>query len=182
MANVILGLLLIRQMSLYDLVKGFESGVSLFYSASTGSIKRALDTLLTRGLVEVASVEPGARGRKVYRPTDAGRTEFQAWMRSDLTGSDLEAAVLSRLYFLGLLPAEERAPALRRIITRVEAHLSTLTTIKTQADSSTVPEELRDVATHQLATLDYGISSDRFTLEWFREHLRRLEASTATED
>lgn len=182
MANVILGLLLIRQMSLYDLVKGFEAGVSLFYSASTGSIKRALDTLLARKLVEVASVEPGARGRKMYRVTDAGHAEFHAWMRGDLSGSDLEAAILSRLFFLGLLPAEERGPVLRKIIARVETHLATLASIQAQVDSHTIPDDVRDVATHQLATLDFGLSSGRFTLEWFQEHLRRHEASSPTED
>ena len=66
MAHVILGLLLIAPQSLYGLVKAFEAGVSLFYSASSGSIKRALDGLLAQGLIEVASVEP----RVFYRWLD----------------------------------------------------------------------------------------------------------------
>ncbi|MEE2047557.1 PadR family transcriptional regulator, partial [Nocardiopsis tropica] len=100
MAHVILGLLLIAPQSFYDLIKGFEAGVALFYSASSGSIRRALDSLLARGAIEVASVEPGGRGRKVYRVTGAGREEFRAWMTGDPTGSDLETAALSRLFFL----------------------------------------------------------------------------------
>src|SRR5690606_21348042 len=103
MAHVILGLLLIAPQSLYDLVKSFEAGVSLFYSASSGSIKRALDGLLAQGLIEVASVEPSARGKKVYRVTDSGREEFRSWMTGELAGPDLETAALPRLFFLGLL-------------------------------------------------------------------------------
>lgn len=37
------------------------------------------------------------------------------------------------------------------------------------------PEEHRDLATHQRATLDYGIASHRFTLDWFRDHIDRHE-------
>lgn len=103
MANVILGLLLLSPMSLYDLLQAFGAGVSLVYSASSGSIKRALDDLVARGLVEVDQVRPGARGRKVHRVNDAGRQAFETWMRSELTEPDSERAVLSRLYFLGLL-------------------------------------------------------------------------------
>ena len=40
---VILGLLHIARMSLYDLMKAFEAGASLFYGSSAGSIKRSLD-------------------------------------------------------------------------------------------------------------------------------------------
>ncbi|MEU7609999.1 helix-turn-helix transcriptional regulator [Micromonospora sp. NPDC049204] len=175
MAHVILGLLLITPQTFYDLIKGFEAGVALFYSASSGSIKRALDTLLTRGLIEVASTEAGGRGRKVYRVTDAGRQEFHAWMTGELTGSDLETAALSRLYFLGLLKPDERVPALRGVTGRIENDLARLSALATHLRDLEVPEEHRDLATHQRATLDYGIAAHRFTLDWFRDHINRHE-------
>lgn len=175
MANVILGLLLIAPQSLYDLVRAFEAGVSLFFSASSGSIKRALDTLLARGLIEVASVEPGARGRKVYRVTGAGRAEFRSWMTGALTGSDLEAAALPRLYFLGLLDPAERAGVLHRINARIDADLARLQALQQRLDGIEVADEHRDVATHQLATLDYGLAAHRFARDWFRAHLERHE-------
>ena len=53
MSHVILGLLMLWPQSLYELTKNFEAGVSLFYSASTGSIKRALDGLLADGRIAV---------------------------------------------------------------------------------------------------------------------------------
>jgi DNA-binding PadR family transcriptional regulator len=175
MAHVILGLLLITPRTFYDLIKVFEAGVALFYSASPGSIKRALDTLLTRGFIEVASVEAGGRGRKVYRLTDAGRQDFRAWMTGELAGPDLETAALSRLYFLGLLEPAERVPVLRRITARIESGLATLTALDTHLDTLDVPEEHRDLATHQRATLDYGIAAHRFMLDWFRDHIDRHE-------
>ncbi|RAY11021.1 PadR family transcriptional regulator [Actinomadura craniellae] len=176
MAHVILGLLLIAPQSLYDLIKGFEAGVALFYSASSGSIKRALDTLLARGLIEVASVEAGGRGRKVYRLTDAGRHEFHAWMTGEPVGPDLETAALSRLYFLGLLEPAERASVLRRITARIETDLAGLSALDRHLDTLDVPEEHRDLATHQRAALEYGIAAHRFALDWFRDHIDRHES------
>lgn len=175
MAHVILGLLLIAPQSFYDLIKNFEAGVGLLYSASSGSIKRALDTLLARGATEVASIEPGGRGRKVYRPTDVGRSEFHAWMTAEPTGPDLETAALSRLYFLGLLEPDQRAPALHRITARIQTELAALEDLDERLGALSFPAEHRDLVTHQRATLDYGLASHRFMLAWFRDHTERQE-------
>ncbi|WP_341715800.1 PadR family transcriptional regulator [Micromonospora sp. FIMYZ51] len=173
MAHVILGLLLIAPQSLYDLIKSFEAGVGLFYSASSGSIKRALDTLLDKGRIEVASTEPGGRGKKVYRVTEAGRQEFHRWMTGELSGADLEAVALPRLFFLGLLDPEERLPVLRRIQQRAATDLAELTALKSRLDAVEVPAEFRDVAAYQLVTLDYGIASGRHALTWLNDLVDR---------
>jgi DNA-binding PadR family transcriptional regulator len=173
MAHVILGMLLISQQSLYDLIKTFGQTVSLFYSASAGSIKRALDGLLSRGLIEVASIDAGARGRKVYRVTGAGREEFRTWMTGELVGTDTEAAALSRLYFLGLLAPQERGPVLERIVESYESDLARLTALDEQIDARNVPEGYQDVFDYQRATLDYGLAAQRFAIAWFRAQAER---------
>ncbi|WP_016697985.1 PadR family transcriptional regulator [Actinoalloteichus spitiensis] len=178
MAHVILGLLLIAPQSYYGLVKGFEASVALFYSASSGSIKRALDSLLTRGLIEVASTQAGGRGKKTYQVTAAGRQEFHTWMAGELCGKDLESAALSRLYFLGLVQPPERVAILRRIEARVEHDLAKFSRLDEQLDTVNVPEGLADVAVNQRATLDYGIASLRFMLNWFRDHADRLDGTS----
>lgn len=167
MAHVILGLLLISPQSLYGLIKAFEAGPSLFYSASSGSIKRALDGLLARDLIEV--VDAGARGKKIYHVTDAGRAEFRSWMLSDITGTDLETAMLSRHFFLGLLEPVDRTQVLQLITARLDADLARLVALDEHLDTVEIPEGYHDVAAYQRATLDYGIASDRFTIDWFRK-------------
>ncbi|MEU2199199.1 PadR family transcriptional regulator [Isoptericola sp. NPDC019482] len=178
MAHVILGLLLLRPASLYDLVKHFEASVSLFYSASSGSIRRALETLLTGGLIEVAEVAPGARGRKTYRVTDAGSADFRAWLTGPVTGPDAEAAVLPRLFFLGLLEPDERAAVLPRLTARVEQDVARLEALEEQLSGQGVPDELADVFAYQRATLDYGLASGRFARDWFRRYAREHDATT----
>lgn len=173
---MILGFLHLRPMSLYDLIRAFEAGVSLFYSASSGSLKRALDGLLAAGRVEVASAAPGPRGRKVYRITPAGEQAFAEWMRSDLTEPDAETAALSRIFFLGLLDASERGDVLRRISSRFEAELGRLEELKATVDTVDIPPELVDVAAYQKATLAYGLASHRFALEWLHTETARADA------
>ncbi|MCK9795331.1 PadR family transcriptional regulator [Isoptericola sp. 4D.3] len=173
MAHVILGLLLLRPQSQYDLVKNFEAAVSLLYSASAGSIRRALETLLAGGLIEVAEVGPGARGRKTYRATGAGREEFHTWMTGPMTGPDAEAAALPRLFFLGLLEPAERADVLPRITARIEKDLGRLEELDERLDVQEVPDELREVFAYQRATLDYGLAASRFALGWFRDLAER---------
>lgn len=171
MAHVILGLLLLRPMSLYDLVRAFSAGVSLFYSASAGSIKRALDDLVARGLVDVDEVRPGTRGRKVHRVNAAGRRAFEAWMRSELTEPDAERAALSRLYFLGLLDAAERPGVVERIQRRSQADLARLEDLGREIDGVEVPEEMAEVARFQRLALEWGIASYRSTRAWVDENL-----------
>jgi DNA-binding PadR family transcriptional regulator len=94
------------------------------------SIRRALDGLLERGLVEVDPAGPGARGRKVFGVTEAGRSEFHGWMTGDPVGPDAEVAVLVRLFFLGPLDGAERGPAMERALARLEAELADLEAIE----------------------------------------------------
>ncbi|MGC0272968.1 PadR family transcriptional regulator [Pseudactinotalea sp. Z1739] len=178
MAHVILGLLLLRPQSLYELIKNVEVGVSLVYSASSGSIKRALDSLLSKGLIEVASVEPGGRGKKTYRTTKAGRQEFHEWMTGEITGPQLELAALPRLFFLGLLEPGDRVPVLRRMQKRAAADLAEFTKLEERLDAMEVPAELSDVFAYQRATLDYGITMGRHAVAWFEALAQRDGAAS----
>lgn len=171
MGNVILGLLLLAPQTLYELKKQFEAGVSLFYSASAGSIRTALLGLLDRGLVTVTEHVENGRNKKTYAITDAGRAEFERWMSEPITGGNVEVAALSRVFFLGLLPdPAARAAILDGIVERTEADLAGLEAYAARLDAAEIPEHWREAFTHQRATLDYGIVQHRTALEWFRRH------------
>jgi DNA-binding PadR family transcriptional regulator len=172
--HVILGLLLMGDQTLYSLKKQFEAGISLFYSASVGSIKRALDALVAQRLIDMTAAPADPRGKKIYAITSAGRSEFAAWMVAPVAGTDAETTALARTFFLGLLPPDERGAVLRAIIERVEGDLAELRAVAAHLDTLELPAEARDIFTHQRATLDYGIGSHEFALSWFRAHEARL--------
>lgn len=167
MQNVILGLLMLAPMSLYDLHRAFTQGISLFYSASFGSIQRALRQLLDGGLV-TAEPEPGnPRGKKVHTIAPAGRRAFHEWMRVPITGGDAETAMLARVFFLGLIEDKgERDRVVTTLRSRVAGDLADLRAAATTLDAQTMPEEFAGVFRFQRATLDYGLQSHELALQW----------------
>lgn len=169
MASVILGLLLLGgPQTIYALNKHFEAGVSLFYRASLGSLRGALNGLLERGEVTfIASVENG-RSKKTYSPTNAGRAAFFTWLTGPITGSDLETQALARTFFLGLLPDDDaRRAVLDTIVTRAEADEAELLAAAQHLDSLEMPPEHAAVFRYQRATLEYGLLSHRLGVEHF---------------
>ena len=169
MAYVVLGLLMLWPQSLYELTKNFGVGVSLFYSASAGSIKRALDQLLADGKIVVTSAQ-GPRGKKIYEISDVGREDFRRWMVEGPMGTGNEA-ILARTYFLGLLDEADRQIVAARVRERMHQHQQRLESLDAQLENAEIPPGLEDVAQYQLATLQYGIVAGRTALAWAEKHL-----------
>lgn len=175
MRFVIIGLLLGGPLSLYEVERRFSSAISLFYSASSGSIQRALRALVEDGHVTVADDPESKRRRRLHRVTTAGREAWRAWMLEPITGSDLEQAMLARVFFLGRLDEQgERMQVLTSIRTRAEAELERLDAIAATRPTDT---QLDQAQAYPFATLDYGVRSTRLALEWVRE----LELANADE-
>lgn len=103
MRYVVLGLLIVAPRTIYQLNKQFQ--VLLFYQASLGSIRTALQALVRDGNATVTETIENGRLKKIYSPTERGIATFQEWMHSPISGSNLDTAMLSRLYFLGLIDA-----------------------------------------------------------------------------
>jgi len=176
MAFVVLGLLLLAPHTIYELNKQFERTISLFYRASLGSLRSALNVLLERGEVEFEEVVERGRAKKVYRPTDAGRAAFLAWLTAPVSGADLETTALSKLFFLGLLPdAAARRAVLDDIVERAAADTSALEAFDAELERMSVPPQFAEVFRYQRATLAYGLGSHRFGRDFFAA-LRDAEA------
>ncbi|MDY0908300.1 PadR family transcriptional regulator [Microbacterium sp. CFBP9034] len=170
MQFVILGLLLLAPMSLYDLHKQFSAGPSLFYSASFGSLQRALRQLVEQGLVTATDAPDSARRRKLHSPTAEGIAAWHSWMHEPIGGAHAETAMLAKVYLLGLLePGQERDDALAALKTSVNAALAELREVARALDAEDVPAPFADVFRYQRATLDYGLRSHEFALEWLNE-------------
>ena len=170
MQYVILGLLLMGPQSLYDLHKQFTQGISLFYSASFGSLQRALTLLVTQGMVTVEEANEGRRGRKLHTITDAGRTMWREWMLAPTTGSDPETTMLAKVFLAGLLPArEDRTEVVARLGERIATDLDQLRGAASAIDSQSVPREYATIFAYQRATLDYGIRAHELAAEWLED-------------
>ncbi|WP_109210378.1 MULTISPECIES: PadR family transcriptional regulator [Microbacterium] len=170
MQQVILGLLILHgPLSLYAVQRHFQQGVSLFYSASFGSIQRALKQLAALGYATVTDAASDARGTKPYTVTDAGRQAWRDWMVSPVAGADAETTMLARVFFLGLLHPQERGPVLDALRSRIDTDLAELETVARSIDAGEIPAQYADVFRFQRATLDYGIRSHRLARDWLED-------------
>ena len=170
MQFVILGLLMIDRMSLYDLHKQFTAGPALFYSASFGSIQRALQHLVATGMVTVADAPGSSRGRKLHTVTDAGRRVWRSWMHEPIGGSNAETALLAKVYLLGLLATDaERREVIVSLRTQVVAARDELSGLAHHLDTLQVDDAYAQTFRYQRATLDYGLRSHELAVRWLDE-------------
>lgn len=169
MQFLILGLLIHGPLSAYELRKRFADGISLFYSASLGSIQRALGILDSQGWATKHVLSDTGRPKHLYAITESGHEAWRDWMLSPITESDAEQSMLARVYLLGSMPPEDRADVVTVLRRRITADLERLTTLRIEIDASPIPEPLRDVARFRRATLDYGVRAHALAAHWLDE-------------
>jgi DNA-binding PadR family transcriptional regulator len=168
---VILGLLSIGPRSGYDIKATVDRSTRYFWAASYGQIYPELRRLEQEGLIEGEDAPNGARRRRIYRLTESGRAELEAWLRSHgrLT-IELRDESLLRIFFAdavgraeGLLLVETR----QRIFEEVLAQLREIDALPGK-DPEFVDLVLR-----------WGIAYTEWEAQWCAEQLERLRGETA---
>ncbi|HLR97218.1 MAG TPA: PadR family transcriptional regulator [Jiangellaceae bacterium] len=107
--HALLGMLADHPASGYDLSRLFETSLKRHaWHARHSQIYPELNRLASEGLVTV--VGQGARGRRTYELTEAGRAEFHHWMLNFPESGVVRNEYSLRLFFLGTLdPGDARA-------------------------------------------------------------------------
>jgi DNA-binding PadR family transcriptional regulator len=107
--SILLGFLMYRSMTGYELRKFFSISFSFFSGLSYGSIYPALGKMEKAGLITMRlEVRDGSPNRKVYTITGAGRKAFLAALRTPLPVERHKNAFLVRLFFFAHLSRQER--------------------------------------------------------------------------
>lgn len=175
MEFVILGLLALRAMTIYDINKALEKGISLFYSASFGSINAAIGKMLTKGWVSAEEKVENGRNKKVFSLTPAGQQAFQTWLGSEIEAEKVKDPALTRLFFMGMLPIEQRVPLLETHLNNLRQTLDALNIVYGESVAKQVPPELQDIFDYQMLTLQYGLDFYTFNIGWYENLLRTLK-------
>ena len=95
---VILGFLVDRPRSGYDIRKAVEASLGNFWNESFGQIYPALKELEAQGLVR-REAGAGEGRRQVYAITPAGRAVFDAWLREPATPHVYRVETLVKVFF-----------------------------------------------------------------------------------
>ncbi len=174
MEFVILGLLALQAMTVYEINKALENSISLFYSASFGSINAAIGRMLKKGWISGEEKVESGRNKKIFHLTSAGREAFQNWLGSEIEAEKVKDPALTRLFFMGMLPIEQRISVLERHIETLQQTCVTLQAIQEQANCIELPQDLNEVYACQMLTLQYGLDFYRFNIQWYQDLLDEL--------
>ncbi len=175
MEYVILGLLLLRARTMYEIKHVFEDTLALFYSASFGSISTAIGKLLEKGWIAVQEQVDNGRNKKIYTITPAGTAVFQEWLSSHIPSEKVKEPALTRMFFMGFLDPAQRIAVLEAHVATLAGLYATLDLLEAQTASLEIPAAQADLATFQKLTLQYGKDYYAFSLAWYRRLLSTLK-------
>jgi PadR family transcriptional regulator, regulatory protein AphA len=108
--HALLGLLVDRTASGYDLMKLFDTSLANVWPATQSQVYGELANLCGLGMIEV--VAEGSRGRKAYALTEQGMTELRRWLTETRPEQPQRNEALLQVFFLGVLPPDRAAERL----------------------------------------------------------------------
>src|SRR5947207_4519866 len=154
-AASLLGFLHEGPMTGWDLVATAQRRIGDFWSLTQSQVYRELSGMAGAGLVEAG--ERGARDRRPYRLTEAGRRAFAAWIARPPGPETIRFPLLLTVLFGGHVPPERLAEFMA---THRKVHAERLEEYERRLAEG-VPDR------YGAATLDFGLRYERAVLEWF---------------
>lgn len=178
MDTIILGLLLLKSRTIYQLRERIDKGLNLMYSSSMGSIQAALKKLSGCGFIQYEEAADKGRHKKIYSITDSGRQYFLEWVNSPMQVQGGKNPELARLYFMGFSAAGNREELIQSYIAQAKERYEALDLICREGESFHVAGEERDIVFYQLASARYGRDLMKFNLGWYQRLLQEIREET----
>jgi len=167
---VVLGMLTFGAKTGYDIKGIVERSTRFFWAASYGQIYPELNRLEQAGLIAGTDAPRGARPRKEYELTDAGRADLLEWLRTPPQMPELRDESLLKLFFSDQLPLEEALGQLRMRRMGHEQFLAILREIDARPGDDTPFVDL---------VLRYGIAYAEFNVAWCERYEAELRERAA---
>lgn len=171
----LLGLLAEGPSSGYDLTRRFEEGIGSFaWTAGHSQIYPELARLAADGLAEV--VAEGARGRRDYALTPAGRSALRDWLLGPHdSGGTVRNEFVLRLFLLSALDPADSAEVLDDVGRYADQQIEVLETAQREISEAGLP-----AAYGPNLAAEFGVRSYRATQEWARWAREQLAERAAT--
>jgi PadR family transcriptional regulator, regulatory protein AphA len=176
--HIILGMLRKKPKSGYDLKKELETTIHYFWEADISRIYRSLNDMQRKGWVEFETViQEDSPNKKVYSLTEIGRTELQEWLAEPGKTSGTNKPFLAQLHFSDTIPIEDQ---LRVMEARLASLKEEIVELERRAANLNMPvplpeDALRRGLIREMFSLEYGIRTYRFEIEWTENIIRILK-------
>jgi DNA-binding PadR family transcriptional regulator len=161
----VLGLLALGPRSGYDIKRSVDRTIRHFWAASYGQIYPELKRLEEAGWIKGSDGSRGARSRRVYKITAAGRRALGGWLYGHETRIELRDESLLRLFFADTLPRDH---ALGLLAARREGYRAMLEYLRSLDDGTGPDPPFIDLVYR------WGLDYCEWGIEWCERQERRL--------
>ena len=196
MDKIILGILMLRRMTAYELRNTIRDNFKSMCSDSLGSIQVALKKLLSLKMVTFEELVEKGINKKRYAITDIGEKVLMEWIKIPIDISKTKNIDIGKLLFMGYIPKNEQKNLINKIILSLEEEYSELKNLKESINfenerlaienylltdteyqeriknlnkKNDVSKNIKEISKFTLATLDYGIDVVDFNIKWFKK-------------
>jgi PadR family transcriptional regulator AphA len=165
----VLGLVALGERTGYDVKRAVDVSIRHFWAASYGQIYPELRRLEEAGWIKGSDSPRGARARREFRVTAAGRKALRDWLHGTETRIELRDESLLRLFFADTLPREE---ALGLLAARGNGYRGMLAYLR-EVDS-----RAQDDPMFVRLVLEWAIDYCEWGAAWCERQQRRLRRRT----
>ena len=196
MDKIILGIVMLRIMTAYELRNTIRDNFKSMCSDSLGSIQAALKKLLSLKMVTFEELVEKGINKKRYAITDIGEKVLMEWIKIPIDISKTKNIDMGKLLFMGYIPKNEQKNLINKIILSLEEEYSELKNLKESINfenerlgienylltdteyqeriknlnkKNNVSKNIKEISKFTLATLDYGIDVVDFNIKWFKK-------------
>jgi len=207
MDKLLLGLLMLKRHTAYEIRTIISMNFSDMCSDSMGSIQAALKKLSAAQMVTFSEYVEKGVNKKRYSITDVGREALMEWLQVPADMSEAKNQEIGKLLFMGVLPAEKRLPIIDAIIENLQIELAGVLAYEDflisgipesieravqewQVDSEYLqgiinatqnPDALKsadEIARFEMYALQYKSAGLQFNIDWFKALRKREENLT----
>jgi hypothetical protein len=196
MDKIILGILMLRRMTAYELRNTIRDNFKSMCSDSLGSIQAALKKLLSLKMVSFEELVEKGVNKKRYAITDAGEKILMEWIKIPIDISKTKNIDAGKLLFMGYISKSEQKNLINKIILSLEEEYTALKNLKESINfeserleienylltdteyqkriknlnkKNNISENIKEISKFTLASLDYGIDAVDFNIRWFKK-------------
>ena len=122
---IILGLLMIKRSTIYEMKQVIRHYLSPISSDSTGSIQAGIKKLLNKELITYKEQVENGVNKKVYSITEAGKKYFIDNLSVPMSYKEKNME-LNKLFFMGFIDKNEQIASIKKYIQEMEKELDFL--------------------------------------------------------
>lgn len=162
-------------MSGYEIKKAIEGGTSYFWAESYGQIYPILKRLDAEGLARAVSKHgEGARGKRVYEVTAAGRKALDAWLLAPTETHAVRDEFLLKIFFGKRLAPDVLRRRLEEFRIEQQLRLDRYALLRRGIESSSPYEATEDMPYWRI-TLRSGERATQAKIDWCNETIREID-------